>query len=82
MWTIAQSVCCLPRKQLMHTAMANQRIQPAQMCRPVFLFPTWLVQGVYVSGELLDVFGRIGGFNFYWAFVSARLAGLAAGGSQ
>ncbi len=37
------------------------------------------LQGVHMCGELLDVFGRIGGFNFYWAFVSARLAGSAAG---
>lgn len=34
--------------------------------------------GVHICGELLDVFGRIGGFNFYWAFVTGRLAGLAA----
>ena len=37
-----------------------------------------LLPGVYVCGELADVFGRIGGFNFYWAWVSGRLAGLAA----
>ncbi|KAK9821753.1 hypothetical protein WJX81_003628 [Elliptochloris bilobata] len=35
--------------------------------------------GLFVCGELLDVFGRIGGFNFYWAWVTGRLAGLAAG---
>lgn len=34
--------------------------------------------GVHVCGELCDVFGRIGGFNFYWAWVSGRLSGLAA----
>ena len=39
-------------------------------------------QGVHVAGELLDVFGRIGGFNFYWAFVTGRLAGLAAGSAS
>lgn len=31
--------------------------------------------GLFLCGELLDVFGRIGGFNFYWAWVSGRLAG-------
>ena len=31
--------------------------------------------GLYLCGEILDVIGRIGGYNFYWAFVSARLAG-------
>ena len=34
--------------------------------------------GVHIAGELLDVFGRIGGFNFYWAWLSGRLAGMGA----
>ncbi len=34
--------------------------------------------GVYFAGELLDVFGAIGGYNFLWAFVTGRLAGAAA----
>lgn len=34
--------------------------------------------GLYLCGEIVDVFGRIGGFNFYWAWVSGRLAGLSA----
>ncbi|EFN54344.1 hypothetical protein CHLNCDRAFT_9535, partial [Chlorella variabilis] len=33
-----------------------------------------VLPGVYVCGELCDVFGRIGGFNFWWAWVSGRLA--------
>ena len=36
--------------------------------------------GLFLCGEILDVFGRIGGFNFYWAWLSGRLAGLGAGG--
>eukprot|EP00854_Cymbomonas_tetramitiformis_P002578 gene2578-biopygen2508 len=35
-----------------------------------------VLPGVYLCGEVCDVFGRIGGFNFYWAWVSGRLAGL------
>lgn len=31
---------------------------------------------IAVCGEILDVFGRIGGFNFYWAWLTGRLAGL------
>ncbi|MDP6963060.1 MAG: NAD(P)/FAD-dependent oxidoreductase, partial [Planctomycetota bacterium] len=31
--------------------------------------------GLFFCGEILDVIGRIGGYNFYWAFVSGRLAG-------
>jgi predicted Rossmann fold flavoprotein len=35
--------------------------------------------GVYVVGEMLDVDGRIGGFNFQWAWASARTAATAIG---
>ena len=35
------------------------------------------LDGVYLCGEICDVFGRIGGFNFYWAWLSGRLAGLS-----
>lgn len=34
--------------------------------------------GLHLCGEILDVFGRIGGFNFYWAWVTGRLAGQSA----
>ena len=30
--------------------------------------------GLYLVGEILDVDGRIGGFNFQWAWSSARVA--------
>jgi predicted Rossmann fold flavoprotein len=35
--------------------------------------------GLYLVGELLDVDGRIGGFNFQWAWATGYLAGTAAG---
>ena len=37
--------------------------------------------GLYLVGEILDVDGRIGGFNFQWAWASAHVAarGLAGG---
>lgn len=34
--------------------------------------------GLYVVGELLDCDGRIGGFNFQWAWATGFLAGRAA----
>ncbi len=37
-----------------------------------------LVPGLYLAGEMIDVTGRIGGYNFLWAWVSGRHAGLAA----
>jgi len=33
---------------------------------------------LYLCGELLDAFGPIGGYNFLWAWVTGRSAGLAA----
>lgn len=37
-----------------------------------------LVSGLYLVGEMLDCDGRIGGFNFQWAWTTGRLAGGAA----
>ncbi|MEO8277628.1 MAG: aminoacetone oxidase family FAD-binding enzyme [Thermoanaerobaculia bacterium] len=39
-----------------------------------------LVPGLHLCGELLDVDGRIGGFNFQWAWASGSVAGRAAAG--
>ncbi|MCJ2179052.1 NAD(P)/FAD-dependent oxidoreductase [Novosphingobium album (ex Hu et al. 2023)] len=35
------------------------------------------VPGLYVIGEAVDVTGWLGGYNFQWAWASARAAGLA-----
>ncbi len=37
------------------------------------------IPGLYICGEMLDVKGRIGGFNFLWAWVTGRRVGLAQG---
>ncbi|MCW1383391.1 NAD(P)/FAD-dependent oxidoreductase [Novosphingobium sp. KCTC 2891] len=37
------------------------------------------VPGLYAIGEAVDVTGWLGGYNFQWAWASARAAGLAAG---
>jgi len=36
--------------------------------------------GLFFAGEVLDVDGRIGGFNFQWAWASGFVAGSAAAG--
>jgi predicted Rossmann fold flavoprotein len=36
-------------------------------------------RGLFLCGELLDAFGPIGGYNFLWAWVTGRAAGLGAG---
>jgi predicted Rossmann fold flavoprotein len=35
-------------------------------------------EGLYLCGEILDVDGKIGGYNFQWAWASGRLAGMSA----
>jgi predicted Rossmann fold flavoprotein len=35
-------------------------------------------EGLYLCGEILDVDGKIGGYNFQWAWASGRLAGRHA----
>jgi predicted Rossmann fold flavoprotein len=34
--------------------------------------------GLYFCGETLDVFGPIGGYNFFWAWATGRAAGISA----
>jgi predicted Rossmann fold flavoprotein len=37
-------------------------------------------RALHLSGELLDAFGPIGGYNFLWAWATGRAAGIAAAG--
>jgi hypothetical protein len=39
-------------------------------------------RGLYLVGEMLDVDGRIGGFNFQWAWSSGYVAGRALAGQH
>jgi hypothetical protein len=50
---------------------ALDQIDPATM-------ESRVVPGLHLCGELLDADGRIGGFNFQWAWASGYLAGRAA----
>jgi len=38
-----------------------------------------ICRGLYLAGELLDVDGRLGGFNFQWAWASGYVAGRGCG---
>jgi predicted Rossmann fold flavoprotein len=40
------------------------------------------VPGLYFIGEVVDVTGQLGGFNFQWAWASAAAAGRALGGNS
>lgn len=37
-----------------------------------------IAPGLFLCGEMLDAFGPIGGYNFVWAWVTGRAAGLGA----
>jgi predicted Rossmann fold flavoprotein len=41
-----------------------------------------LCPGLHLCGEICDVDGRIGGFNFQWAWASGHMAGTAAAKSE
>ena len=34
--------------------------------------------GLFICGEVLDAFGPIGGYNFFWAWATGRAAGIGA----
>jgi predicted Rossmann fold flavoprotein len=36
--------------------------------------------GLFLCGEVLDAFGPIGGYNFYWAWATGRAAGIGSAG--
>ncbi|MCC8193464.1 MAG: aminoacetone oxidase family FAD-binding enzyme [Deltaproteobacteria bacterium] len=38
-----------------------------------------LVPGLFFCGEVLDITGRLGGYNLHWAWASGTVAGVAAG---
>ena len=40
---------------------------------------SYLVPGLYFAGEMVDVHGDLGGFNFQWAWASGTLAGRRLG---
>jgi predicted Rossmann fold flavoprotein len=50
---------------------ALAEIQPATM-------ESRKAPGLFLCGEIVDITGRLGGFNFLWAWVSGRRAGEAA----
>jgi len=43
-----------------------------------------LEEGLFFIGEVLDVTGRVGGYNFQWAFSSAKVCAdtLNGGGNR
>ncbi len=45
-------------------------------------FESRIVPGLFLCGEVLDVDGRIGGFNFQWAWATGYLAGRAAASAE
>lgn len=72
-------------KQLSITVTAANPFQQAQVCAGGILLTEVTDQleakkqkGLYLTGELLDVDGRCGGYNLQWAWSSGNIAGNAA----
>ena len=40
---------------------------------------SYIIPGLYFAGEMLEVYGDLGGFNFQWAWASGLLAGKGLG---
>ncbi len=40
---------------------------------------SYIIPGLYFAGEMLEVYGDLGGFNFQWAWASGMLAGKGLG---
>ncbi|HEY4307533.1 MAG TPA: aminoacetone oxidase family FAD-binding enzyme [Gemmatimonadaceae bacterium] len=38
-------------------------------------------RGLFICGEVLDAFGPVGGYNFFWAWATGRAAGIGAASS-
>ncbi len=58
------------RAEVTKGGVATDAIDPATM-------QSRLVEGLYFAGEVMDVTGRLGGYNFQWAFSSAVVAAEA-----
>lgn len=79
-----QKVFCLLR-ELQLTPIATNPFEQAQVCAGGLSMDAVdenlqvkNLPGIYVTGELLDVDGRCGGYNLQWAFASGRVAGCHA----
>ena len=45
----------------------------------IFSTNSKLVNGLYATGEVLDIDGDCGGYNLQWAWSSGYLAGISVG---
>lgn len=71
-WTIPiAGVRSWPNAQVSGGGILLTEVNPASM-------ESRIMPGLYLAGELLDVYGDCGGYNLHWAWLTGRLAGLAS----
>jgi len=63
------------RAEVMRGGVATEEIDPETM-------ESRIVPGLYFIGEVLDVTGELGGYNFQWAFSSAAVCADAINGER
>jgi predicted Rossmann fold flavoprotein len=81
---LAQSLTALPLPILRHRGWNYAEVTAGGVPLDEISYRTMesrKVPGLYLAGEILDCDGRIGGFNFQWAWATGYLAGRAAGGA-
>lgn len=77
-WQLAQGLTALPvtvsePRPFDHAEVTVGGIETSEI-DPQTL-ESYLVSGLYFAGEMLDVQGDLGGYNFQWAWASGHLAG-------
>jgi predicted Rossmann fold flavoprotein len=81
-WRLAQALTCWPIEVTGPRSYEHAEVTIGGVCTgevdPETL-ESYLVPGLYFAGEILDVHGDLGGFNFQWAWSSGRVAGMRLG---
>ena len=72
--TVSRLLDALRNKGPLSGGVSLDEIDPATM-------ESRVCPGLYLAGEVLDVDGRLGGFNFQWAWASGYVAGRGVAGS-
>jgi len=81
-WRLAQALTCWPIEVTGPRSFEHAEVTIGGICTgeidPETLESYW-VPGLYFAGEILDVHGDLGGFNFQWAWSSGQMAGMRLG---
>jgi len=81
-WRLAQALTCWPIEVTGPRSFEHAEVTIGGICTGEIdpeTLESYLVPGLYFAGEILDVHGDLGGFNFQWAWSSGQMAGMRLG---